>query len=241
MSTHLCTFSRATPGTDPAPTPATGPQPLSAITICVKYEPSSSVGYIMLCSQILSQNSIDFMKNIGEKYFQTCFWPKPCTEPVLVLCCVCVKTCAVGQKCCVPCVASLLLLGGNVSVDQGRTQQSSTESSKLHQLTVTVPSHELKSFPPCPSRPFHNAPSLSLTSLPSYHQKNRYSHKKCISWCDCEQQEQGETILCILVLGKKLVIMYQSQINQSTQPLGSDITWKRQLTDGYLLASTKPD
>ena len=111
----------------------------------------------------------------------------------------------------------------------------------LHQLTVTVPSHELKSFPPCPSRPFHNAPSLSLTSLPSYHQKNRYSHKKCISWCDCEQQEQGETILCILVLGKKLVIMYQSQINQSTQPLGSDITWKRQLTDGYLLASTKPD
>ena len=129
MSTHLCTFSRATPGTDPAPTPATGPQPLSAITLCVKYEPSSSVGCIMLCSQILSQNSIDFMKNIGEKYFQTCFWPKPCTEPVLVLCCVCVKTCAVGQKCCVPCVASLLLLGGNVSVDQGRTQQSSTESS----------------------------------------------------------------------------------------------------------------
>ena len=143
-------FLSSHPGHGPSPHPrhraTTAVRSHNAM--CVKYEPSRSVGYIMLCSKKLSINSIDFMKNIGEKYFQTCFWPQPCTEPVLVLCCVCVKTCAVGQKCCVPCVPSLLLLGGNVSVDQGRTQQSSTESSKPHQLTVTVPSHELKSFPP---------------------------------------------------------------------------------------------
>ena len=135
----------------------------------------------MPCSQILSQNSIDFIKILA-KIFSNLFLTEALHGTCFcVVLCVCVKTCAVGQKCCVPCVPSLLLLGGNVSVDQGRTQQSSTESSKLHQLTVTVPSHELKSFPPCPSRPFHNAPSLSLTALPSYHQKNRYSHKKCLS------------------------------------------------------------
>ena len=192
MSTHLCTFSRATPGTDPAPTPATGPQPLSALTICVKYEPSSSVGYIMLCSQILSQNSIDIMKILAkicsnlfltEALHGTCFSVVRCGAKML--CAVCGESAAAGWKriC-------------------GPRQDAAKLHWKLllHQLTVTVPSHELKSFPPCPSRPFHNAPSLSLTSLPSYHQKNRYSHKKCISWCDCEQQEQGETILGVLVL-----------------------------------------
>ena len=115
MSTHLCTFSRATPGTDPAPTPATGPQPLSAITICVKYEPSSSVGYtscyalkycrktVLISWKILAKNifKLVFDRSPARNLFWCCVVLCVCKDlrcGAKMLCAVCGESAAAGWK-----------------------------------------------------------------------------------------------------------------------------------------------